>query len=240
MKVAIITSIFYPEDSKTKYDLVVKVLKTIPDYAGVDYDLFIMNDGTEDPRIHEFIQEYKPSGYCKNIRYTSRENKGITKSLNELLSQVDESYNYVCLLDLDILVPVHWLKKCISVLNNFSQVGVCGILVEDYLNFNTSLGMWETKDNVLFCNVSSIGGACLVFRSEELKAYRWDETLVSDHIDAYILTRYMTDRKGICAIFDRGFHPKDEYESEEFIKMKQERFERELPVFYDTIDKLKK
>lgn len=240
MNVAIITSIYYPQNSKSKYDLIVKVLNNIPDYAGVDYTLFVMNDGVEDSRIDSFLKNYKPRDFCKKIVVTSRENRGITNSLNELLDQVDSSYDYICLLDLDIFLPVYWLKKCISVLNDFDQVGVCGVLVEDYLNFNTSLGIMQTKDNVLFCNVPSIGGACLVFRAEELKAYRWDETLTSDHIDAYILTRYNMDGKGHVAILDRGFHPRDEYESEEFIKMKRERFEKELPIFYDIINKLKK
>ena len=141
MKVAIITSVYYPDHSKKKYDLIVKVLNNIPDYAGVDYDLYIMNDGAQDPRLHDFIKDYKPREHCKKITYTHRENKGITKSLNELLSQVDDSYDFICHLDLDVFVPVYWLKKCISVLKQNQSVGMCGVLVEDELDFDFKSGI---------------------------------------------------------------------------------------------------
>jgi cellulose synthase/poly-beta-1,6-N-acetylglucosamine synthase-like glycosyltransferase len=237
MKVAIISSVFYPEYSKTKYDLIVKVLNNIPDYAGVDYDLFIINDGTEDPRFDNFMKTYKPDGFCKNVYYGSRENKGISKSLNELLSQIDDSYDYICHLDLDTLVPVHWLKKCISVLNHRDLIGLCGVLVEDELSFDIHNGIQMTEDGVLFCHVPSIGGACMVFRASELKSYGWDEDLVSDHIDAYIITRYRKDGKHTYSILDRGYHPKHLYESEDYIKMKIDRFEQQLPNFYNVIKK---
>jgi hypothetical protein len=35
MKVSIITSVFYPDHSLTKFDLVKKILNIIPDYAGI-------------------------------------------------------------------------------------------------------------------------------------------------------------------------------------------------------------
>jgi hypothetical protein len=238
MKVAVITSVFYPDYSLTKFDLVKKVLGIIPDYAGVDYDLFIMNDGAQDPRLHDFIKDYKPKNHCKKITYTHRENKGITKSLNELLSQVDDSYDYICLLDLDVFVPVYWLKKCISVLNHSSDIGICGSLVQDKLSFDLETGIHQTNEKVLFCHVTSIGGACLVFRANELKSYGWDETLTSDHIDAYMLARYRIDGKGTYAILDRGYHPREIYESKEFRSMKLDRFDKELPVFYDVLNKL--
>lgn len=238
-KIAIMTSVFYPEDSKTKFELVKKVLGTIPDYAGVDYDLFIMNDGTPDERLEEYLLEYKPRDYCKNIYYTSRENKGITKSLNELLGQIDNSYEFICLLDLDVLVPVHWLKKCIQVLDEFDQVGVCGVLVEDELNFNFTKGILRTKNNGLFAPVSAIGGACLTFRAKELKSYMWDERLTSDHIDAHILHTYRKGGQSTCAIIDRGFHPKELYESPEYIERKHVRFRKELPKFFELHQELK-
>lgn len=239
MKVAIITSVYYPDHSKKKYDLIVKVLNNIPDYAGVDYDLYIMNDGAEDSRIDSFMSSYSPKGFCKNITFTSRENKGITKSLNELLYQIDSSYDYICLLDLDTLVPVHWLKKCISVLNHSNEIGLCGVLVEDELPFDVQNGIRRTKEGVLFCHATSIGGACLVFRARELKAYGWDEQLTSDHIDAYMLTRFRLDGKTTQVILDRGYHPKELYESEQFIQMKKDRFHEELPNFYDVTKRLK-
>lgn len=239
MKTAIITSVYYPEYSKSKYDLVCKVLNNIPDYAGVDYDLFILNDGTEDSRLDLFMQSYKPTGFCKRVDYTSRENKGITKSLNELLSKLDSSYDYICLLDLDVFVPVYWLKKCISVLSEFNNVGICGALVQDKLHFDLRKGILQTKDSVLFSHVVSIGGACMVFRAEELKGYGWDEELVSDHIDAYMITRYRNDGKSTYAILDRGYHPRETYESKEYRDMKIERFHRELPKFHKIVGELK-
>jgi cellulose synthase/poly-beta-1,6-N-acetylglucosamine synthase-like glycosyltransferase len=252
MKVAIITSVYYPDDSLTKFDLVKKVLSIIPDYAGVDYDLFIMNDGVEDPRFHKFIKEYTPRGHYKNIKYTHRENKGITKSLNELLSQVDDTYDYICLLDLDVFVPVYWLKKCISVLNHNMEpgalgparplqnngIGICGVLVQDKLSFNLESNICQTKEQVLFSLVDSIGGACLVFRAKELKSYGWDETLISDHIDAYIISRYRVDGKTTFAILDRGYHPREIYESEKFRDRKLVSFQKELPKFYTILNNL--
>lgn len=238
-KIAIMTSVFYPEDSKTKFELVKKVLGTIPDYAGVDYDLFIMNDGTPDERLEEYLLEYKPRDYCKNIYYTSRENKGITKSLNELLNQIDDSYAYICHLDLDVLVPVHWLKKCKQVLDEFDKVGICGVLVEDELNFTFTQGILTTKNNNLFAPVSAIGGACLAFRAKELKSYMWDESLTSDHVDAHIIHTYRKNKKSVCAIIDRGYHPKELYESPEYIKRKYMRYQTELPKFYELHQELK-
>lgn len=239
MKVAIITSVYYPECSKSKYDLVCKVLNNIPDYAGIDYDLFILNDGTEDPRFNLFIKSYKPNGFCKKIIYTSRNNKGITKSLNELLSQIDDSYDYICSLDLDCLLPAHWLKKCINVLEDNDSVGICGVLVEDNLSFDLNLGIAQTSRGYLYSHVTSLGGACMVFRSVELKKYGFDEELVSDHIDAYIITRFRLDGKSTYAILDRGVHQKDLFESAEFINLKLARFKKELSNFYKVINKYK-
>ena len=238
-KVAIITSVFYPEDSTSKFEIIKKVLNNIPDYAGVDYDLFIMNDGTPDERLEEYLLEYKPRDYCKNIYYTSRENKGIAKSLNELLNQIDDSYAYICHLDLDVLVPAHWLKKCIQVLDEFDQVGICGVLVEDKLNFDFRQGVLSTKSNNLFAPVIAIGGACLSFRAEELKSYMWDEHLTSDHVDAHILHTYRKGGQGTCAILDRGYHPRELYESPEYIERKRVRYMTELPKFYELHQELK-
>jgi hypothetical protein len=240
MKIAIITSVYYPDYSVSKYDLIRKVLGIIPDYAGIDYDLFLLNDGVEDDRFHEFMKGYKPRGFCKSINYTARENKGITKSLNELLSKVDSSYDFICLLDLDVFVPVYWLKKCVSVLSEFELVGICGSLVQDKLSFDLNTGISKTKDSVLFSHVESIGGACMVFRAKEVKDYGWDEELVSDHIDAYMITRYRNDGKSTYAILERGYHPREVYESERFRNMKLDRFEKELPKFYKVVNKLKK
>lgn len=240
MKVAIITSVYYPDHSKKKYDLIVKVLNNIPDYAGVDYDLYIMNDGAQDPRLHDFIKDYKPREHCNKITYTHRENKGITKSLNELLSQVDDSYDFICHLDLDVFVPVYWLKKCISVLKQNQSVGMCGVLVEDELDFDFKSGILRNEEGVLYCHVKSIGGACLVFRAKELKHYGFDEDLVSDHVDAYIITRYRLDGKSSYSILERGAHEKQIYESPEYIKMKLDRFHKELPKFQQVVNKYKK
>lgn len=238
-KVAIMTSVFYPEDSTSKFEIVKKVLNNIPDYAGVDYDLFIMNDGTPDERLEEYLLEYKPRDYCKNVHYTSRENKGITKSLNELLGQIDDSYEFICLLDLDVLVPVHWLKKCIQVLDEFDQVGICGVLVEDHLHFDFRQGILSTKSSNLFAPVFAMGGACLSFRAKELKNYMWDEYLTSDHIDAHMLHTYRKGGQTTCAILDRGYHPRELYESPEYVERKRERFMTELPKFYELHQELK-
>lgn len=240
MKVAVISSVYYPEISKGKYEIVTKAIKYLEDYAGVDYELFVMNDGTEDDRFESFMTNYSNKGYCKEVHYTSRENKGITKSLNELLHQVDDSFDYICHLDMDTFLPVYWLRKCISVLKGDEAVGVCGVLVEDYLNFNFNGGIRGNKDKVLYCPVPSIGGACLVFRAKELKNYKWDEDLTSDHVDAYILHRYLSDGKQVCAILDRGAHEKEVYESPEYIQMKNERFQKELPKFQQVTNKYKK
>jgi len=79
----------------------------------------------------------------------------------------------------------------------------------------------------------------MVFRAEELKGYGWDEELVSDHIDAYMITRYRNDGKSTYAILDRGYHPRETYESKEYRDMKMERFNRELPKFHKIVGELK-
>lgn len=240
MKVAVISSVYYPEISKGKYDIVTKAIKYLEDYAGVDYELFVMNDGTEDDRFDSFMTNYSNKGYCKDVHFTTRENKGITKSLNELLHQVDDSFDYICLLDMDTLLPVYWLKKCISVLKQNESVGMCGVLVEDELDFDFKSGILRSEEGVLYCHVNSIGGACLVFRAEELKHYGFDEDLVSDHVDAYIITRYRLDGKSSYSILERGAHEKQIYESPEYIQMKLDRFHKELPKFQQVVNKYKK
>jgi len=240
MKTAIITSVYYPENSNQKFNIVSSVLDNIPKYAGVDYDLFIVNDGTKDPRFEEFMKNYKPREFCKSIDYYSRENRGITKSMNELLARIDSSYDYICLINLDILVPVYWLKKCISVLKHDKKVGLCGVLVEDHLEFDLKNGIGQTKDSVLFSHVVSIGGACMVFRADELKGYGWDEdVLTSNHIDSYMISRYRMDGRSSYAILERGYHSRELYESKEFIDAKFARHESELPNFYKALDKVK-
>ena len=198
----------------------------------------MINDGAEDPRFDEYMKEYSPKKYCKSVIYSCRENRGITKSLNELLSKVDESYTHICLLDLDVLLPVYWLKKCCGVLDHSSNIGLCGILVEDHLEPSLNEGVFKTKDNAMFANVNSIGGACLVFRAQEFKGYGFDETLISDHIDAYIISRYRIDGKKSCTLLERGHHPKEDYESAEFIALKLARYHETMPTFHDIFQRI--
>lgn len=245
-KVAIISSVYFPRSSIGKLQSAKITLESIVHNAGVEFDLYICIDGLESEIENDYINMVnKVSGpYLKSKIITRNEkNEGISVSFNKMLSLIDDTYTHICTLDLDSLHPPNWLYKCCLVLNGFNKAGVCGVLVEDHLRNGIEKGIGSCieeidrgKNYIQFTFPDAIGGACLVFRANELKSIKYEETLKICHVDAYILSRFMLLGYSVCAILDRGFHfSRDEIESPEWRKAKLDNWDRELVILRNSL-----
>ena len=246
MKVAIISPMFFPEHSRKKLNVIKRTLDSISYNTGVDFDFYTCIDGldAESERLYiELINNFSGEFVKNKIIIKNEKNEGISVSFNKILSLLDSSYTHVCTLDLDVQLPPNWLYKCCSVLDAQPLIGVCGVLVEDYLKngINRFCGSLPDKPHIQFTQVDSIGGACLVFRSFELKQFKYDERLKVCHVDANILSKYISNRLVICAILDRGYHDhKQKFESEEWVNLKNSKFNEELPIFKELLNNMSK
>lgn len=238
IKAAIISPVYFPKSSYVKLNTIKRTLDSISYNTGINFDFYTCIDGLDEENEKLFIDLVNNfSGpFVGNKKIIKNEkNEGISVSLNRLLDELDSSYTHVCTLDLDVQLPPNWLDKCCKVLNANPAVGVCGVLVEDFLrnNIEKFIGAVPGHEHIQFTIVDSIGGACLVFNANKLKEFKYDESLKICHVDAYILSKYLSKNYLICAIMDRGYHAvKESFESSEWIESKKEFFQKELSIFY--------
>lgn len=242
-KIAIISPMYFPQDTRAKLFRIQKTLDLISDNAGVHFDFFTCIDGLDAESKKDYINIVNSTQgvYLNNKKIISNEsNQGLSVSLNKLLAQVDDSYTHICTIDLDVQLPPNWLRKCVAVLDQEPTIGVCGVLVEDYLknNIERAFGFVKSEPSIQFTLVPSIGGACLVFRCIQLKNFGYSESLRLHHIDAYILSKFMTNNYHISAILDRGYHPKELYESTNWMSLKTQQHQEELPKFYELLKEM--
>lgn len=247
LNVAVMSSIFYQKGQNKKRDRILKVLDILKLYSGYDFDLFLLDDGTNDDNLDIGIQNYKTSDYCKSITYVKRtDNKGISKSHNELLELIpNNKYDYICTFDLDVYPPPDFLKKCIEVLEDSPVVSICGVLVEEYLDSNIQNGLYKCTNSNTFYTLmyednpnAMIGGACLTLRGKQFKDFRYDERLVTHHTDAYLIYYFRATHGKVCAILDRGSHFNDNFESMDYILLKTKRHNDTKPLALEIISQI--
>jgi len=184
------------------------------------------------------VDEFSGIFVGKKTVLRNPENKGISVTLNRLIDSLNSEYNYVCTLDLDVVLPPNWLLKCVKVLESYPAIGICGVLVENHLKdgIHNGIGIIPENPYIKFSVVDSIGGACLTFRASEIKSLKYSEDLRYAHIDAYITSKYRVNNYLVTALLDRGYHQDIKIcESKEWIDTKYLNYDKELPTFHKLL-----
>lgn len=91
-----------------------------------DFEVFVLNDGSKD-RTLEILREYEAKD--KRIHVLTRENRGVTASLNELLDKIDDSIDLVTFIDADDFIhPKMYEILCSVLADHHADMAECGII----------------------------------------------------------------------------------------------------------------
>jgi len=91
--------------------------------AGVDFDLFITDNGSTDPKTIEWGKKIAK-------KHTANEyNMGNPYALNRMIADT-LGYDYIVKLDNDILLPENWLVDTLEVFDKIREVGMLGWVIE--------------------------------------------------------------------------------------------------------------
>lgn len=168
-KTAIITLCYNKLDKATK-----PYLESLYKYTEEDsFDLYLVDNGSNDG-TKEYIQEFKKSH--KNIEIiTNKENLGYSKGNNIALSKVlKKNYDYIALLNNDILFTPNWLSDTIKGFREDESLGMlsprnnekCNLTPENYIN---SYKKYLSKFSAPFKYVVTPFFSCVVIKKEVLK-----------------------------------------------------------------------
>ena len=203
-----------------------KTLEQIFDYAGMDFILWVVSDGSTDG-TKEYFESLEPWGFCKKIEFTHfDEAEGKAKRLNSFLAKKD--YDYCTVIDNDVLLPVDWLEKSVDILDRYEgQVGMCCVNVQGLI----SRIKVRDVDVPEFLIAAQIGGACTTWGS----FVRDNITLFCEeygrygHEDAHITHQVRTSGRAVVCLREFGIHLDDRLKNSdrdtewdvEYKKMKQ-------------------
>lgn len=125
-KLAVIMSLY--KNDKFKYFK--KAIDSILAQTFTEFDLFIQCDGV----VEEECRKYISSLEDKRVFFRERlKNKGLAKSLNELLSQevLPKNYEYIARMDADDICVPNRFEKQISFLETNNAVDIMGGFIEE-------------------------------------------------------------------------------------------------------------
>lgn len=113
-------------------------IKSIIDQTYQNIELYIVNDGSTD-NSHEEISKLNDA--CKNrfvnFEYINRENRGLTPTLNEVLSKC--SGEYFMMMASDDIALKDKIEKQVNCLNENSEYGIC---------FGKAIGLDENSQRI--------------------------------------------------------------------------------------------
>ena len=190
-----------------------KTIEQTFDFAGADFVLWVVSDGSTDG-TKEYFETLKPWGFCKDIQFKHFDTaKGKAKRLNAFLEKKD--YDYCTVIDNDVLLPVDWLEKSIDILDRHKeQVGMCCVNVQGLIDRITV----KDVDVPEFLVAAAIGGACTTWGS----FVRDNITLFCEeygrygHEDAHITQQVRTLNKAVVCLRDFGIHLDDRLEKSKY------------------------
>lgn len=167
--------------------------------AGMDFDLFITDNGSSDKRIVEW-------GKRVAHKHTANEtNMGNPYALNRMIKDALE-YDYIVILGNDILLPSNWLIHALTALQ-VHNVGMVGWMLEGKKHLSRFF-----KDGVEFeIDESNVVIGSTVMRREVIdkigylnefsKFGHWDATFsmrVSRHFDCFYMARERAKHIGVA------------------------------------------
>ena len=90
--------------------------------AGMDFDLFVWDNGSDNDRIKDLLKDFNP----KFLHY-SEENVGNPVSYNQMLLRVKEQgYDYVAMIAPDMVMPNRWLELYLNIYEKAELKGLLG------------------------------------------------------------------------------------------------------------------
>ena len=202
--VAIVCSIFIPRGNIERVKHTLEWYNNIAMHAGHDFNLYLMNDGSEEP-IDSIIPYMVPKGFCKAIYfYKSELREGKAKQINKLIKLSKSTF--IGVVDNDVLLPKTWLLGCMQVCS-FEHLSVCGVIVQDELLSGIS---YKFKD-IPYCEPEKLGGACLVWNRSKLgeRGFFNENYGVYGHEDGEFVVRMCGEVGRVAAIVKRGYHFED-------------------------------
>lgn len=115
--------ILVPAYNVEKY--VADCLDSILAQTFTNFEVFVLNDGSKD-RTLEILREYEAKD--KRVRVFTRENRGVTATLNELLDKIDDTIDVVTFVDADDYVhPKMYEILCSVLTEQHADMAECGI-----------------------------------------------------------------------------------------------------------------
>lgn len=164
-------SVILPVYNASKYLL--ESLKSISCQTFKDFEIIAINDGSTDNSL-ELLEEYAKKE--PRLLIISRENRGITKSLNEGIDLAKGEY--IARMDSDdICLPLRFEKQLEYLVKN--DLDVCGT---QYEKFGTKSGLsnlplkLEDINNYLLIN-SPLCHPSILIKKSVIKKYKYDENI---------------------------------------------------------------
>ena len=190
-----------------------KTLEQIFDYAGMDFTLRVVSDGSTDG-TKEYFESLEPHGFCKKIKFTHfDEAEGKAKRLNSFLRK--KEYDYCTVIDNDVLLPVDWLHKSVDILDRYAgQVGMCCVNVQGLID-RIKVRDVEVPDFLL---ASQIGGACTTwggFVRDNITVFCEDYGRYG-HEDAHITQQVRTLDRAVVCLREFGIHLDDRLKESDY------------------------
>jgi len=97
-------------------------LKSITDFKNIDYEIFIIDNASRD-RTVSILEEKKNEKF--HIKLLTK-NFGPSKGRNIGLKQIDDTFDYICILDSDTIVNEDAFEKLILKLKKDDGIGIIG------------------------------------------------------------------------------------------------------------------
>ena len=184
-----------------------QTIEHMREYAGIPFKLWIVDDGSEQ-ETKDYLASLKPEGYCEEVELvTYTDSVGKAKRLNEFL--VKKDYDFCCVLDNDVLLPVDWLKNCVRALVEDEGIGLACVNVEG-INPRVILKDYGNSDRLL---AYTIGGACMVwgdFVRDNITTFCEDYGRYG-HEDAHFTQETRARGKAVIVLKEFGIHLDDRH-----------------------------
>lgn len=149
-----------------RLDLTKKTLDFLVTNTGYDFDLVIVDNGSDDG-TPEYLSNFRDLNnpeetYLKNMHLIFLEkNKGIAIGRNIALKKADDlKAEWYCTIDNDVKMPDNWLKDSIDILKINNNFGVIGVNMEDVKYPIIKKNGFEFQEKPK----GNLGTACMVFR----------------------------------------------------------------------------
>jgi glycosyltransferase involved in cell wall biosynthesis len=175
--------------------------KSLKDKAGVQFDHFVIDQGSKDGTVEWLEEEYKP---YKLIKFST--NMGISIGSNKAIEEIlKNNYDIIVKYDNDCFsITEEWLKEIVRLYKTNHMV--CWSPYPEGLKDNPGgaprLG-YNTVLNHLIGTTNHLGGFCHVSPVSVAKRYKWDESQPLHGMQDLELSNWLSKNMyGMCYVED--------------------------------------